>query len=141
MIVVSRSAFLWTVLSPLLLFAGCGQSERHALQGSVTLDGQPLPEGSIRFIPLEGTNGPSAGGQIKEGRFAVESDKGVFPGSFRVEIISSRETGRKAQDRVTGEMTTIKAQFLPPRYNRNSELTADVKKSGPNEFEFALESR
>jgi hypothetical protein len=134
--IVCRKTFLWTAL--LALLAGCAQSDRQALEGTVTLDGQPLPQGTIRFIPQPGTGGPSAGGEIRDGAFSIDADKGVFGGSFRVEITASRKTGNKARDRVTGEETDIYAQFLPIRYNSNSELTADVKKSGPNRFEFAL---
>ena len=140
MTIVCRKTFLWAAL--LALLAGCGGStDRQALQGTVTLDNGPLQQGSIRFIPQAGTGGPSAGGEIKGGRFSVEADKGVLRGSFRVEITASRKTGRKTRDRVSGEMTDIYAQFLPACYNRNSELTAEVKARGPDQFEFALHSK
>ncbi len=126
----------------LVLASGCGGSaDRQALQGTVTLDNQPLEQGAIRFIPTTGTAGPSAGCEIKAGKFDVQADKGVLPGSFRVEITASRKTGRKTRDRVSGEMTDMFAQYLPPQYNRNSTLTADVKGGGDNSYEFALNSR
>ena len=31
-------------------------------------------------------------------------------------------------------------QYIPTRYNRQSELTADVTETGPNRFEFVLSS-
>lgn len=126
----------------LALLAGCGNSAgRQALQGSVTLDNAPLEQGTVRFIPVQGTNGPSAGGEIKKGEFSIAADKGVLCGSFRVEITASRKTGQKVRDRFTGEMTELNTQFLPPRYNSNSELTAEVKNGGENRFEFALHSK
>ena len=126
----------------ILLASGCGGSGgRQGLQGTVTLDGKPLPRGAIRFVPTGGTGGPSAGGEIEGGAFDIESSKGVLPGSFRVEITASRKTGRKVRDRASGEMTEMFAQYLPPRYNVNSELTAEVKPSGSDPFEFDLHSR
>ena len=126
----------------LVLLAGCGHTTgRQALQGSVTLNGEPLPRGVIQFVPLPGTDGPSAGGEIQDGQFSVEPDKGVLPGTFRVEITASRKTGEKMTDRVSGEMTDAYGQFLPDRYNRKSELTAQVRSGGPNQFTFALGSQ
>jgi hypothetical protein len=137
--IARREMVLWTAL--LILLAGCGRSGRHGLEGTVTLDGQPLPLGAIRFVPQPGTGGPSAGGEIRDGAFAIDSDKGVFGGSFRVEITASRKTGNKVRDRATGEAADIHAQFLPARYNSSSELTAEVQEDGPNRFEFALHSK
>ena len=123
----------------LAVLSGCGSSDRHTLKGTVTVNNQPLQQGSIRFIPLQGTDSPSAGSEIKSGEFSVAADKGPLCGSFRVEITASRKTGRKSRDRMSGEMTDIYSQFLPARYNSNSDLTAEVK-AGENQYEFALNS-
>ncbi|MEA1949915.1 MAG: hypothetical protein U9N87_00905, partial [Planctomycetota bacterium] len=89
--------------------------------------------------PTAGTTGPSAGGEIINGEFAVQADKGVLPGSFRVEITASRKTGRKTRDRVSGELTDVFAQYLPPQYNSNSKLTYEVKGGGENSFRVCVE--
>ena len=108
----------------LLLACGCGSdSNRQGLRGTVTFDDQPVQNGVIRFIPASGTGGPSAGGEIDNGEFAIEPAKGVLCGSFRVEITASRKTGRKVRDRISGQTTEVFAQFLPPQYNVNSYLT------------------
>ena len=126
----------------LMVLAGCGQgSRRQSLEGTVTLDGQPLSEGSITFRPQQGTSGPTAGGKISEGCFSISPDAGTFAGTFRVEITASGKTGRKLKDHRTGELYDEIAQFLPARYNRQSELTADVQAAGPNRFEFTLSSQ
>ena len=126
----------------LLLSAGCGwESGRRALEGTVTLDAQPLAEGSISFRPLPGTSGPTAGGKITEGKFSVSPEGGTFVGTFRVEITASRKTGRKVPDTImAGEVDEV-VQFIPARYNRQSELTAEVTDAGPNRFEFPLSSQ
>ena len=83
----------------LLLLAGCGpQSDRSSLEGTVTLNGQPLAEGSIALRPLPGTRGPTAGGKIANGTFAILPAQGTFTGTFRVEITASRKTGKQTKD-------------------------------------------
>ena len=126
----------------LVALVGCGGGDdRFRLEGSITLDGEPLTTGGISFRPQRGTRGPTAGGRITDGKFFVEPAKGTFAGTFRVEIISSRKTGQKVMDNVMGTMADEYKQIIPVRYNRQSELTAEVKKDGPNKFEFALESQ
>ena len=125
-------------------FVGCGRtSDRQALEGAVTLDGAPLAEGSITFRPMPGASGPTAGGRITEGKFSVSPRQGTFVGAFRVEIIATRKTGRKIIDTMWGEEHEVEQteQFLPARYNRQSELTAEVTEAGPNRFEFDLTSK
>jgi hypothetical protein len=127
----------------LLLAAGCGRygTGRYALEGTVSLDGKSLSSGLIQFIPLPGTGGPSAGAKIENGKFSIDSEKGLFPGKFRVEITSVRKTGRQIKSSGSHEMTDEMRNFLPPRYNQKSQLTADVKDGGPNHFDFAVTAK
>jgi len=126
----------------LILLAGCGSpSNRAALQGTVTLNGKSLKNGNVQFLPQSGTGGPSAGGRIADGSFSIDRDRGVFFGTFRVEITASRKTGRKIESPLApGQFADEIVQYLPECYNRQSELTAEVTKAGPNQFEFALVS-
>jgi len=107
----------------------------------VTLDGVPLTEGSITLLPLPGTSGPTAGGQISEGKFSISDDKGVFVGTFRVEITAGQKTGKKVMDPLVGlEMDEV-VELIPERYNRQSELTVKVTETGSNKYEFALNTK
>ena len=125
----------------LIACIGCADTGgRIALSGVVTLDGEPLPEGAIEFHPRQGTGGPSSGGEIAGGQFSIAAERSVFPGVFRVEITANRGTGKKQIYEITGEEFEIRAQYLPARYNRQSELSAQVAKSGKNYFEYHLES-
>ena len=45
----------------IICLAGCGH---QTIEGSVTLDGQPLAEGYIAFLPQKDTKGPGAGTKI-----------------------------------------------------------------------------
>ncbi len=51
-----------------------------------------------------------------------------------------RKTGAKVMNHATGVEIDEIVQYLAPRYNSDSDLTAEVTASGPNQFEFALTS-
>ena len=91
-------------------------------------------------MPQPGTSGPSAGGPISEGRFSISRDRGPFAGEFRVAITATRETGKMLNHPDEGPIPLTK-QYLPARYNSKSELTANVKASEKNVFEFELTSQ
>ena len=56
----------------LLALTGCGGDSKMAtVSGAVTLDGNPVETGAITFVPANG-NAPTAGGQIKDGRYSVQ---------------------------------------------------------------------
>ena len=82
---------------------------------------------------------PSAGATIVDGNYQVLPGKGPFAGDFRVEIRAIRETSKKSRDPVTGEILEGGVeQFLPTKYNRDSELTAKISLD-QKQYDFALE--
>jgi hypothetical protein len=91
------------VLLLLAAFAvGCGGSEvkRVAVRGTVTdRDGQPVPAGSIQFLPEEGTGGPaSAIASIdEEGRYELDRSRGPSPGRNRI-MVRIRPSGAAAEE-------------------------------------------
>ena len=130
---------MWAI--GLLVLAGCGGHDgRRAIEGTVTLDGEPLAKGTITFRPQPGTSSPTAGATISGGRFSVPGDKSVLAGTFRVEIIATRKTGKKSQDPILGIMVDEVEQYLPARYNQQSELTAEVTDAKRTPLNFALTS-
>lgn len=115
-----------------LLAAGCsGGPRKYPVTGTVTLDGKPLEEGDIYFMPLDPNVGAEAG-KIQAGQFRFEAREG----KMRVEIRASRENPGKRSP-----MGNIrKEEYLPARYNRESTLEAEVRSSGENAFTFDLTS-
>jgi len=129
-----------------VVVCGCNHDGRQPLQGTVTLDDQPLPAGDVTFFPLPGTPGPTAGGKIVDGHFSIPAEGGTMAGTFRVQITAQRKTGKQVFDS-TAQMMDPKAkngmidqyeQYIPARYNQQSELTADVVKGSHKSFEFVL---
>ncbi len=108
------------------LLSGCGGSGRTAVEGTVTLDGKPLQKGRIRFCPRPGTASPSAGAKISEGHFSLASEEGLLPGEFHVEITATRPGSKKFYDRFSGKMVMLEDQYLPQRYNKNTQLQMTI---------------
>lgn len=132
------NGILLVIVGCLLILSGCSKSLRQDITGNVTVDGQPLSEGYIKFIPQAGTSGPTAGARIQEGKFFIDREGGTFAGIFRVEITAVRPSNKKAFDHESGQMVNVSEQYIPDKYNDSSELTAEVKASQTNQFEFVL---
>jgi hypothetical protein len=135
-----RRQVVWLAVGfPLL--AGCS-GQRADVSGTVQLDGQPVDEGAIQFIPVEGTTGPSAGGIIKDGRYHITGDRGVTVGKNRVELRAFRNTGRKVQDPtgLPGVKTDERVQAFPPEYNDRSTVVKEVH-TGSNTIDFAVRTK
>ena len=122
---------------------GCGTSDegREPVTGTITLDGQPLPDGSLTLVPLAA--GPTVGATILDGNFAIARPDGPLPGAYRVEILSIRSTGRTIPDPEGPKGTTVaeRKNVVPDRYGSRSELRAEVTPAGPNTFRFEIDSK
>lgn len=143
---VSISLCFCLVLSAL---TGCGSSNeypRAAVRGIVTLDGDPLSSGVIRFIPEGDNAGPQASASIREGIFNVPVDFGPVVGTNRIEIISTDDGGfaeddEQAIQRLKQEgIKQIKVVKVPAQYNKQSKLTKSITADGENDFTFELVS-
>lgn len=134
----------------LLLFclsvvSGCGGSEgldRLHVKGTVKVNGAPLKSGRISFLPTEGTPGPATGTVIENGQFEILLAQGPVQGKHRVEIMAVRPTGKKIPEGSGSEnpdaLVEEVEQFLPPKYNQKSELTADLNEANAQSVEFDL---
>src|SRR5262249_26074939 len=106
------------------------------VSGRVTIDGQPMPNGSITFIPADGKGKPSAG-EVKDGLYSVK----VPPGTAKVAISRPVVVGKKQEyDKPDSPEQPLVKEGLPARYNVTTELTAEVK-PGKNAIDFALLSK
>lgn len=134
---VSLTVLAYTTL------AGCtkGGLKLLPVSGTVTLDGQPVPDAAVLFIPVQG--GPPASATTDaQGRFqlATNNQPGAVPGEHRVTITKQTMHGVTADGRPGPGGIRIE-WHVPEQYSRaeTSGLTATV---GPNnqEFHFQLSS-
>lgn len=120
---------------------GCGHRsklERVFVSGKASYAGQPIEIGQIRFIPAESTRAPITVENIRNGTYNTESSGGVPVGTHRVEIKMFDSEEYKNAPRVPGSPGL--KQLLPPKYNRESELTFEVPSgSGSIEHDYTLE--
>jgi hypothetical protein len=126
------------LLACLASLAGCARSTEAAISGKVTLDGTPLDDATITFVPGAGGQRQAAWATISGGRYAIPASNGLGTGKFRVEIRALRAVGEKTHQ---NDPTLVPArEAVPSRYNSQSELIVDIK-SGENAADFALKSK
>jgi hypothetical protein len=131
----------WSQLTVLvLLLIGCGGCGRQSIEGTVTLDEQPLAQGYINFRPLKEAKGSPVGAPIEGGKYALAGLATELEGPFRVEITAVGKTGRKVRDD-SGREFDVEGQVLPARYNTQSTLQVEIKPHERNEFPFSLQSQ
>jgi hypothetical protein len=123
----------------LAAIVGCGGDNRAAVQGKVTLDGRDI-EGTISFVPTDGRSTSAAWGEIKEGCYSLPAARGPVVGTYRVEISWMRKTGKKQSNPAHVMFADEIAEAIPTRYNRQSELQAEIKPE-KNQVDFNLTSK
>ena len=131
---VERGVLLSSIAMMMAGIGGCSGESGPPLfpvEGTVTLDGLPLPDGYIAFYPTE--NGLDADtASITDGAFSLQATQG----GKRVEITAQRP--------IPGTLSPLGApeveQYIPDRFNKDSKLEAHIAPQARNTLEFRLES-
>ena len=121
----------------LLVVMGCGgPANVGGVTGTVTLDGQPLPDANVLFSPVK--EGSSAHGRTdSNGQYRLKyvgGASGAQQGENRV-IISTFSAGNPDGDPPVPAVP----EKVPAQYNTNTTLKAEVK-DGSNTFDWPLKS-
>jgi hypothetical protein len=137
--VICRTA-VWALggLAACMALVGCSKSdiEKLVVRGVVRYEGQPVANGEVRFIPIEGTKGPVAGGPIVKGEYIAEAKGGVPVGKHRVEIVAFRPAASRNPQVVTEG--GLFDQYLPAKYNTKSTLTVTIDADNADAVDFSL---
>jgi hypothetical protein len=141
-------------LTGLLALTGCGGGiEEGPVSGTIYMDGKPLANVHVQFQPLGTKENPNPGrgshGVTDEsGRYTLRIDgvrDGAVVGKHRVAVCAvlagegknfNPETGSP-----DGEIPPGGREFIPARYNDQTELTFDVPAGGTDKADFQLTSR
>ena len=131
-----------------MLFMGCEEPptfpNRQEVQGFVTMDGEPLPNALISFIPIGDTKGPKTSGEVREGKFHIDAERGPCPGEYQVKIETISPEIEALASRDMEALHRAAKEKGPPNvakeFNVNSKLTATVREDGSNRFEYAVRS-
>lgn len=128
-------------LSPLclvlVLAIGCGGNDKPAypsanIQGSVTIDGVAVKEGSLQFMPGKDVKGQVAQAAIVDGKFAA---KNVPVGNLRVMFNITRPTGKMITEYSTPYPEV--ENLVPEKYRDGVDLVV----TGDDNVSFDLTSQ
>lgn len=124
--------------SPLLaaalaaLLAGCYRTRETGvvISGHVAIEGKPVSDATISFVPDVDKSGRGGGSLITNGRYTVTSDAGLIPGEFNVLVFPATP--------VAGSPPTTDAPKIPGRYQKMNELRVTVPERKSYSFDFDL---
>jgi hypothetical protein len=128
-------------LLAVVLALGCGRKANMRVWGTVSYDGEPIENGTILFVPIDETPGPSTGGNITEGGYDVPSAGGpLVHGVYRVEINASKPTGKILFAERYGSFPEY-VSLVPPQYNTRSTLKVAISdQEKANNIDFPLKT-
>jgi hypothetical protein len=132
------------IVATFALLSICGACNRNsldlqAISGKVSFDSRPLVSGAIRFTPAT-QSGLATGSAIADGMYRIPWEKGLPPGTYKVQISAADVPPGFKPVPIGGEIPPSK-ELIPEKYNLKSELSVEVKSGGRNTFNFDLSSR
>jgi len=126
-----------------IIVSGCGHKPElpplEEVTGTVTLDGTPLPRGTVQFVPdpAGGDSLPSGVGQIDgEGHYSI------LTAGVEGAVVGRHLVGVVAQEEVDLNQTSWAPSLIPERYNDplKSGLVVEVKADEENVHDLRLSS-
>ncbi|XZE46864.1 hypothetical protein SH467x_002160 [Pirellulaceae bacterium SH467] len=141
---MNRSSCFVAIALCVATWTGCGDGgpELASVTGVVTIDGQPIPNAVLTFVPAEGS--PSYGQTSRDGRFSLmftDTKRGAMVGPHQVSIEVQRISKEElAEMKAQGMEVPDKTVEIPKAYRQPGALTAEVKR-GSNAIDFHLEAK
>jgi len=131
----------WPLLPLMTSLVGCGSRVEATVSGVVKLDGARLDHGQVVFVPVAGSGGQGAVGQIQsDGSYSIQVARtgGLPPGKYGV-TVSSREPSKSSQ---SGGPPSPGKLLTPKRYSRadTTDLLVEVRPGG-NSIDLDLVSK
>ncbi|WP_372721291.1 hypothetical protein [Novipirellula sp.] len=126
--ILSTQAIVAVLFSCPLFLCGCDSDllDRVVVEGTVNLDGVPLSNGDVTFVPDD----PSV--QADNLKVINGVFKGpVIPGAKRVEIRGYEEVAANLPADSPEAGTSFKKQILPAKFHSQSDLVETIPSPGP----------
>ena len=118
-----------------MLLAGCDSGTK--IHGKISVNGAPLDEAEIQFVPVTSTGGDQLGTVVSKGEFTLADSERLKAGEYQVQIRAYRSSGKKIWDGMGDgtkkNMVDDLKQYIPAKFNDTSELKVAIK-TGNNEF-------
>ena len=136
----------------LLVLAGCGGGggPEHPVSGIVTLDGDPVPNATVRFIPDGDTDATSSGYAETgtDGKFVItagaKNKKGLVAGKYKVTVSKGKAAQFTSSEEGAGAVVPgvdIKDDF-PPHYSDPAQTVLSYSVTGDGQpIEIKLDSK
>ncbi len=104
---------------------GCGGTRFpvSTVEGSVSVDGEAVPSGTVNFTPLESGKGLATSAEIKEGKYRTDK---APRGKSLVHISAMVDTGEKHVE--FGISYPKLKSLVPEKYQAGIELNVDAAK-------------
>lgn len=121
-----------------LMGCGTGGPEIASVEGTITMDGKPLVNAMVLFIPPEGR--PAGAKTNAEGKYVLNFSggrKGTMPGLNKIRISTQSE----AFTDDSGKTYPASKETIPEQYNQLSKLEFQVEPGKKNIADFQLESK
>ena len=143
-VAVVRTALLSTSLTVILMsLLGCSNNQRETaiVRGTVTVDGKPVPNGTVTFIPE--VSGPPATGEINPmGQYTLttyQAGDGAVPGRYKIMVMALQDNN----DRLPEDRSPLPAPIVPQKYlsTSTSGLTGTVEPGIENVIDLPLASK
>jgi hypothetical protein len=119
------SAFL-SIAATVVLLVGCGGDGKTEIQGVATWNGAPIEEGYVELSPTDG-QGQVVGADVKQGAFTLRT----VPGEKHVSVTAKKKIGERPPTERIPYAEPIYQQFLPAKFNENSELHVTIASDDP----------
>jgi hypothetical protein len=135
-----RALFFYGIVA--LFLAGCSDpyGGRREVTGSVTLQSQPLKEGSIIFVPLDNQETQS-GAPVINGAYKVPPQSGLKPGKYLVRLTAGDGKTPAANEQMAapgGSTNIVSLDLIPEDWNIRSKHQVEVKSNRDNRFDFDI---
>ena len=143
---VDGSFALAIVAATILVATGLGATGcdsptgRMEVSGEVSFNGTELKSGSIRLTLMGDEKLFSSGAMIRDGKYLIPREKGLWPGKYHVVISAADEDAPEVRVRdSSGRLgPPVAPELIPPEYNINSQKTIEVTSDGENHFVFDI---
>ena len=123
----SRSLLIGLITASLLM--GCGKSsgpQRVAVDGAIVSSDKLIPNGTIRFLPEPGNNGPVAIVTVTDGLYRFTNENGPYPGKYKAAVNLELDYS------VLVKMSSSTSE--PPRMNWEEAVTVPDQKRATLHF-------
>ena len=123
--------------------AGCGASgpARSAVEGTVTVGGQPLPAGRVIFTPVGRNVGPAVTVRVNAGRYQTDKATGPVVGKNRVDVEADLDLGFALDDEeafARRGAAPIPPSPIPPEFNVTAQLNVEIKPGEVNTYDIPV---